>query len=762
MLKILLWGNKQFARPITFLLLLAFTFPLKPLHAQTQCDTTYTISTGIQDVEWPDTAINTQRSAMINHFRWTNQNFTWRTAVHPTVTAIASPFFQPFNSNVGNLIAPLDTLQREFRPEDGWELIKMDLGYYADGTPIPTGTTNPSVILYNKYTGILRVFVARGELFESANRALIRIGFPTSPILSGAIQTSAFDLSLGNGAKALDASFYKKDSSFFYSPVNYIDDLFKWMYADFPIAYDPCTCFYKSLLHVKVDLVKNTSIDLKGALKGKIETIQNFSSTQTDGEYSKFRKIYGSISSIAKKFIEGANGIEDFRKKYTKTVDSSKGGRTAQKTEKKSALVNFALKLANSKFAKAGINAVPGLKVAMGIMDFFIGGGKEEKPQPLELMPMSINMDLTVSGNMQTDITKLDYQLLMPGSISTGISNELYPYFNNTMGVFNILNTPHINFAITNETIPGPRGTGYFNNTRHYQFATPIYYTLNPGTGLEIAQDSATGKQDIQVSLVIPRGIPVGDDTTPWPTDGFTNVQWNYHGRNEKEQTDEFGTDYCFASCMGDTTYTIFRTNNPANPYLNWPRLTDKAYMKVIVNLKRKNGIGQNVVYMAKYPVIIDTLSDIGEFRIPLTPCDDQIFIKASDSYIQDYCTAPGSKYVTSERTLRRANSAWSMEDPKKRPSKMEGTGIKLMPNPVTDRLTIMLNQPYSQQLSFDITDVSGRRVMQIANNQLMPMGTTTFSTDVSRLAPGLYLLNVRDNKRLTTETVRFVKAGHR
>jgi Secretion system C-terminal sorting domain len=745
-----------------FILFVGITFGKQQLWAQSQCDTSYVIQTGIQDAAWAPSPINTQRPVMTNSFRWTSQNYNWRTSLHPTVTSIASPFFQPFNSNVGNLLAPLDTLAREFRPEDGWELIKMDLGFYADGTPIPTGSVNPSVILYNKYTGILRVFVARGELFESANRALIRVGFPTSPNISGTIQTSTFDLSLGNGPKALDNSFFKKDSSFFYSPVNYIDDLFKWMYADFSIVYDPCTCFYKSLMQVKVDLIKNTSINLKGALNGKIETIQNYTSTQTDGEYNKFRKIYGNISTIARKFIEGANGVEDFRKKYTKTVDSSKGGTVAQKSEKKSALLNFAIKLANGKFAKSGINAVPGLKVALDIMDFFVGGGKEEKgPQPIELMPMSINMDLTVTGSLQTETNKLDYQLLMPGSISTGISNEFYPYYNNALGVFNIMNTPRINFAISTEFIPAPiRGGGYLNTIRHYQFATPINYTLNPGAGLEIAKDSATGKDDIQVSLVIPRGIPVGDNTTPWPAYGSSNAKWNYHGRNDKEQTDEFGSDYSFSSCIGDTVYAILQTNNPVEPYLTWPRLVDKAYIKVIVNLKRKSGIGQNVIYMAKYPVNIDTLASVDEFRIPLTTCDNQLFVKASDSYIQNFCTSPGSIYVNSERTLRRANTVWDTDETKPKNRLFVSGGSKVMPNPVANRLTILLNHPYNRHISLFITDALGRQVIRLDGIQTMIESSTSLTADVSKLAPGLYFLTIKNSQTGIIELIKFVKAG--
>lgn len=68
--------------------------------------------------------------------------------------------------------------------DDGWELIKKDFGFESGGTEV----NNPHLILYNKYRGLLRVFIARGDQ-AFFNGAILRIKFhDLSPM-----QTSLLD-----------------------------------------------------------------------------------------------------------------------------------------------------------------------------------------------------------------------------------------------------------------------------------------------------------------------------------------------------------------------------------------------------------------------------------------------------------------------------------------------------------------------------------------------------------------------------------------
>ena len=61
---------------------------------------------------------------------------------------------------------------------DGWELIRRDLGYDDAGNPAKT--TNPTLILYNRYNSMLRVFTAVGDLQNSYQLAEVKLTFGTA------------------------------------------------------------------------------------------------------------------------------------------------------------------------------------------------------------------------------------------------------------------------------------------------------------------------------------------------------------------------------------------------------------------------------------------------------------------------------------------------------------------------------------------------------------------------------------------------------
>ncbi len=71
----------------------------------------------------------------------------------PSITTLTSPFYQ-----VNNFATDHFVTNRDRNPDDGWELIYRQFGYNDDGS-IGSNEDNPFIILYNRFTGILRVFV---------------------------------------------------------------------------------------------------------------------------------------------------------------------------------------------------------------------------------------------------------------------------------------------------------------------------------------------------------------------------------------------------------------------------------------------------------------------------------------------------------------------------------------------------------------------------------------------------------------------------
>ncbi len=126
---------------------------LSCLSLNAQCDTTY-ITTN------PDVPYNPENPAKLNiFFDWRTEEYDLNYTVNgqPISTSIPSPFYQIDNQNVSYLY-----LSEDFRPEEGWELIARNLGFSDDGTPL-TDLTHPYLLLYNKYNGLLRVFLVIGE-----------------------------------------------------------------------------------------------------------------------------------------------------------------------------------------------------------------------------------------------------------------------------------------------------------------------------------------------------------------------------------------------------------------------------------------------------------------------------------------------------------------------------------------------------------------------------------------------------------------------
>jgi hypothetical protein len=64
---------------------------------------------------------------------------------------LVSPFFDQ-NGNV-NTFYLSNAIEKDFEPEDGWELLYRKFG------SMQQGVTTPYFMLYNRYTGTIRVFV---------------------------------------------------------------------------------------------------------------------------------------------------------------------------------------------------------------------------------------------------------------------------------------------------------------------------------------------------------------------------------------------------------------------------------------------------------------------------------------------------------------------------------------------------------------------------------------------------------------------------
>lgn len=152
----------------------------------------------------------------------------------------------------------------QMSPENGWEMLLNNLGFFPNATDthfFEDLKFTPYVVLYNRYTGIIRVFVTYGKN-PTPNDAIDGVKIDLSFVLNGSIFPSSgllrhgitFDTPLDQTTQVTTMSAVAKNPG----------GENKWYSADFKVAYDPCTCQYPSRLSLKFNWFSETSFGLTG------------------------------------------------------------------------------------------------------------------------------------------------------------------------------------------------------------------------------------------------------------------------------------------------------------------------------------------------------------------------------------------------------------------------------------------------------------------------------------------------------------------
>lgn len=298
------------------------------------------ISTGMPN------PVNPDPNGRLNTFDYTATGWSLRTEYLPSDTWKQSPFYSDNNSAIQHLYAPNDGVL-DILPSNGWELIKRDFGYEDNGNPSPEKAKNQFLVLYNRFTSVLRIFVARYSQ-QNFNGANIKINFTTdSPM-----QSSLLDLS--SGIKAIDAAFIQNQS--LNSIINFPSGPYEWFYSDFQMAYDPCTCLFTSKLEIRLSLSNLSSISLTGSSSGTIVS----QGAPTAGQSEKGPLSFGDVATGIKK---GAQGYKDGVKAKNDIQEAINKSGGSQQTTRTTGLNNLSNKLKTNNFIKAGLSSIPYVQV---------------------------------------------------------------------------------------------------------------------------------------------------------------------------------------------------------------------------------------------------------------------------------------------------------------------------------------------------------------------------------------------------------------
>lgn len=165
----------------------------------------------------------------------------------------------PPNSDYVAAITNMNVANKDFKWEDGWELLWMNLGKTPDGidiatnqpgSPLTIASATPSnipyFVLYNRYKGIMRVFANVwfnelgdiGAMYDAVSTKL-QFYLPTNQAPGNPIEVNGILRHVSGFDLPLDQFTVQKSIQ---APSQGAVLKNKWMLSDFQIGFDPCIC----------------------------------------------------------------------------------------------------------------------------------------------------------------------------------------------------------------------------------------------------------------------------------------------------------------------------------------------------------------------------------------------------------------------------------------------------------------------------------------------------------------------------------------
>lgn len=514
---------------------------LGAFHAQSTGNCVQGISTD------PDNPVKASPTDPVFH----ENTFDWRLEWYPArpsydcnmeIDGLWSPFFSTFADLSGIAKGTLS----DFQPADGWELIKRDMGYLMQAGQMSYGTAssnggvfiNPYLILYNRFRGELRVIAALP--FNNPGQDILvslKLRNDLDNLYTGYHHLNGLFSQSTAVARPLDQKTMVQTLA---SPTAYPDACEVFFFADFHVAYDPCLCYFKSLLDVTFDWVESATFgaigqsvgvsqDLAYALNSGYDPSQimtefwaeSYQDSNNPGTtYDSLRSgtyIHARAWELYEKHMkkEEAKGNVDVAGALYFLATAAKVG-VVLATKGAAALV-VAVSAGTAQFGAVGTASIvantatvvaakkftleKALKVATPLFDFLSSQFKEDKPA--QMSPMAIESEQALRGRIEktTSLGTSTIRIGVPGSLSaenlpekTSFNQPAYPTYNEALGLFALLETPRVQRWYMRET-----DTLVFDDLTHvshqynftdrvaYRLSQPLRYAFNPAAGIDAA-----------------------------------------------------------------------------------------------------------------------------------------------------------------------------------------------------------------------------------------------------------------------------------
>lgn len=714
----------------------------------------------------PANPVNTQLpSKKNNFFDWQSEIWTVKSLANQgnctRSNSITSPFFR-----VDNLEELRES--KDMSWQDGWELIARRVGLSEQNTDLVDNDVDIAVVLYNRYRGILRVLLqtCRGEDYNAAS---VSIKFDNT----SSIKTDLLEFSRNGGIQPLAKQFTPLEFS---AVSSYANNNTKWFYADFPMMYDPCTSSFQSKILITSHLVSTSSITISGAINGEILTkdVGGKAELAKNGSTSWSDFAFPGLAKFSEAFPDSIKFVSNALKFINNQQTNNSGNLSAFQL--------FSQTLSSHKFLTAGMSLNPWLRGALSVFEMFSSGGKTGNangPQVVKIMPMAINMTAALSGNISTNLVYHSIKINNPGAKDNEFDPAIYPYYNEVLGIFNLLHMPEVYWErreenlndywnyyglacpTPNQPVMGQCAAFRVNVDRFKLDTTTFKYVINPASGLVI--------QNMQLQLITEgeyfpsyyQGQNAFDEKI-MPSD-FT-----YEGVDSRTNSVKFSSELLHAKAFAKRTfkaisnvsaYVPYPTYSYGSLYSYWGPWRPKGkvlgdttvYLKVFLNLKVINGgpNTQNVLYVLTYPVklkeggYMQYWENVTSYRNGV-PQDTTLIKSASVLEVNEFCN-DRTVYLTTARLSQAFIDSINQNAADKR--KNYDNDLLLFPNPSNGQFSIKLLPSQDKLLAIRVFSSKGNQVFEInGRNEVLTKGySKTFSLNLPK---GSYFIILLTNKR--------------
>ncbi len=411
-------------------------------------------------------------------------------------TTLINPFYDQ-NPSL-NTIDFVNQDYKDFQPLDGWELLYKKFGSPAQGV------SYPFFVLYNRFSGKMRIFVNIVNSSEfTFNNCEIALSFDKffTDKKNELIQSAVLN-SLGEHAFS-PIEMQRNTTHYSYNQAldNGNQNGYQWMVADFNTLFDPCTCGLVSNFIFRVRLKNNVKIS--GTIFGNYTTLLDSDNPANESDdiggfwgniqqYTAFgtgiiNGLTGSITSTNEQYKNGQKLISEAQL-FVNNSDTAGVLSADQAT-------NINIKLGEVlKFVPYVGSLFTLASTAISLVkktgtDFNNLSNAEKLEQGLSNTSIAVpNINLTIDAGLSFESNRILESLKVPGSI--GINNIIHsnPVYDNTLGVFNLMEQPE--FEVTHVSV-----TAYqtlFNYGVHpigfslLELKNKPKILLNPSSGLKI------------------------------------------------------------------------------------------------------------------------------------------------------------------------------------------------------------------------------------------------------------------------------------